>query len=250
MTKTKVFKPAPHRKLAYVWHKRVGLAASLLVVVIAVTGVALMHSDQLRLNERNMSSELILDWYGLEPQSAPLNYRVQTDWFSWLEGGLYFNGKLVAENVAQPRGAITHNSLMVFAGATEFLLFTMEGELVERIRALELLGEIIAIAADSNRHLLVLTSVGRFRSDPDMLNWKPTKLVFEPAEPSDAPPEIETAVLNNYRGQGLPWSRVLLDVHTGRILGNWGPYLMDAAALCLLILAGSGIYNWFSNRRT
>ena len=249
MTKVKTFKSAPHRKLAYVWHKRIGLAASLLVVVIAVTGVALMHSDQLRLNEPNMKSEWILDWYGLEPQSAPLSYRVSTDWFSWLEGGLYLNGMLVAENVAQPRGVIAHNGLIVVAGATEFLLFTVEGELVERMRALELPGEVTAIAADSSGQLLVLTSVGRFLSDADMLSWKPTELVLEPATVSETPTDIETEILSNYRGQGLPWSRVLLDVHTGRILGNWGPYLMDAAALCLLILAGSGIYNWFSNRR-
>ncbi|MBI06411.1 MAG: hypothetical protein CMM54_05460 [Rhodospirillaceae bacterium] len=236
-------------RYAYVWHKRIGLVASFLVVVLSLSGVALMHSDQLLLDQHNMKNRWVLDWYGLDPESDPLTYRVGTGWISWLEGSLYFNGNLLAENVAEPRGTTIHNNLIIVANASDLYLFTKNGELVEHIRGLELPGEILAMDTGPNGHLLALTSEGSFQSDFEILNWYPTELTVEPAPPRPTPADIEEAILDNYRGHGLPWSRVLLDVHTGRILGNWGPYLMDAAALCLLILAGSGIYNWIRNRR-
>ena len=38
--------------------------------------------------------------------------------------------------------------------------------------------------------------------------------------------------------------RVVLDIHTGRFFCEWGPYVMDGAALCLFLLAITGIYMW------
>lgn len=47
----------------------------------------------------------------------------------------------------------------------------------------------------------------------------------------------------------LSWDRVLLDLHTGRILGDWGIYVMDGAAIILLILTFTGMYNWYRSPR-
>lgn len=47
----------------------------------------------------------------------------------------------------------------------------------------------------------------------------------------------------------LSWDRVLLDLHTGRFFGDWGVYLMDAAAIVLLLLTFTGIYNWYRSPR-
>ncbi len=42
----------------------------------------------------------------------------------------------------------------------------------------------------------------------------------------------------------VTWDRLLLDLHTGRFFGHLGPYVMDLAAILLLLLAVSGGYNW------
>lgn len=44
---------------------------------------------------------------------------------------------------------------------------------------------------------------------------------------------------------GLTADRVLLDLHTGKFFGQWGPYVMDAAALAFLFLTGTGFYLWW-----
>ena len=52
-----------------------------------------------------------------------------------------------------------------------------------------------------------------------------------------------------YRGNGLKLERVILDLHSGRIFGQYGIYLMDAAAIALLWLSLSGLWVWNSRRR-
>jgi len=46
----------------------------------------------------------------------------------------------------------------------------------------------------------------------------------------------------------LPMERIMLDLHSGRILGRAGVYIMDAAAIGFLVLAASGVWLWVRRR--
>ena len=52
------------------------------------------------------------------------------------------------------------------------------------------------------------------------------------------------AIIDVAGQHGLPLERVLLDLHSGRIFGEAGVWLVDAAALLFLLLAGSGLWLW------
>ena len=58
-------------------------------------------------------------------------------------------------------------------------------------------------------------------------------------------PELNRKILARYRGHGLPLERVLLDLHSGRILGKWGVWLIDVVAILLFVLAITGSWMWF-----
>lgn len=232
------------------WHWRIGLAAAILVFVLAVTGVLINHAERLGLDERHTTNAWLLDWYGLDPGTAALSYRAGTLWLSWLDGGVYLDGELVAEEADPPEGVVELGGVFALGTAEELLLFTTEGKLVERINAAALpSAPILALGRGPDASLVLQTPEGRFRSDEGLLGWKATDLEPAWSRVEEAPEGIQQKVLRAYRGKGLPWSRVLLDLHSGRILGSWGPYLMDAAALCLLLIVGTGIYNWLRNRR-
>jgi uncharacterized iron-regulated membrane protein len=64
------------------------------------------------------------------------------------------------------------------------------------------------------------------------------------AEPVTLPPGLRGRLVEIYRIKGLPLERVLLDVHSGRILGAWGVYLVDAAAVLFLGLVLTGLWMW------
>lgn len=48
-----------------------------------------------------------------------------------------------------------------------------------------------------------------------------------------------------YSGEVLTVDQIILDIHTGRFFGSFGTYVMDAAAIAFIILAGSGVYMWY-----
>ena len=48
-----------------------------------------------------------------------------------------------------------------------------------------------------------------------------------------------------YRGGGLPLKRVIFDLHSGRIVGQWGVYVVDGAAFLAVI---TGLCMWMKQR--
>ena len=67
------------------------------------------------------------------------------------------------------------------------------------------------------------------------------------------PRGLETALAAelsaDYRGHSLSWERVLLDLHSGRLFGRYGTWVMDIAAGLLLVLVMTGIWLWTQRRR-
>ena len=48
------------------WHRRLGLSTFVVLIFLAISGFALNHSPGLKLNQINLSSNWLLDWYGFE----------------------------------------------------------------------------------------------------------------------------------------------------------------------------------------
>ena len=49
----------------YLWHRYIGLAAALFVIVLTVTGLLLNHTEELGLDSSSVQSDTLLDWYGI-----------------------------------------------------------------------------------------------------------------------------------------------------------------------------------------
>ena len=231
------------------WHRRIGLIAALLVLVLAVSGVALTHGGALGLDGRHVGAGWLLNWYGLTPPRAPTSFHAGVDWVSGLEGRVYVNGRPVADRFGEIEGAVRSNGILVIAAADELLLLTPKGEVLEQLSGTSLPGRIEALGAGRDGRLIVRTATGLFHSNPEFTAWQPSDLGTVWAQAAPAPEEVREQVLRAYRGEGLTWERVMLDLHSGRILGAFGPYLMDIAALFLVLLAATGLWNWLRNGR-
>jgi len=53
----------------------------------------------------------------------------------------------------------------------------------------------------------------------------------------------------HFRGEVLPVERVLLDLHSGRFFGRFGPWIFDTIAVLLILLALSGTWIWLKRKR-
>lgn len=237
------------RQTLLVWHRRLGLVAAALVFIVTVTGILLNHAASLKLKDQIVSNPAVLDWYGMSPAGAPIGYRAGDGWISWLGGRLFLNGRQIVERMGEIKGALELDGMLVAGSARELLLFTKQGELIERLGAASLPGPISGLGRTKHGALVLRTAAGRFQARPRLVGWVRSA---EPATwvvPAKIPADVREQVVVAYRGRGLPLERVILDLHSGRIFGAWGPYAMDAAALALILLAASGVYNWVRLRR-
>lgn len=230
---------------ARTWHRRVGLVIAALVAVLAITGVLLNHGDRLDLDRINIVTGWVVDWYGLTPVDDPVHFRVGDHWVSWIDGAVYANGSRVGEARGTARGVVEFDSLVAMATSETVVVFNGDGELVERLRAAFLPGAITRVGSAASRDQIVIrTPEGQFASDSDLLTWVPFEREVTWSEPDTPDADVLEGQLAAYRGQGLPLSRVLLDLHSGRLFGSVGAAVMDAAAILLLLLVVTGFVNW------
>jgi uncharacterized iron-regulated membrane protein len=97
--------------------------------------------------------------------------------------------------------------------------------------------------------LAIHAAHGYYRTGSDFTAWHETdELDATWARAITPPRELVKMLQDEYRGSGLSLERVTLDIHSGRILGEWGVYLMDGAAIVFILLAASGIWLWGKRR--
>jgi hypothetical protein len=250
---TRNHKTKAHAKLLrslYIWHRYIGLAAALFVIILASTGLLLNHTDEIGLDSIPVSSPALLDWYGIH---APADVRAfDTGTLTVAE----LNGQLFANNVRLPNiegtliGAVAFNDMVVTATENQLVLLTPAGELVERMDSSAGVPSGIQAIGISNTGLPVIrTRQGDYRSDAGLMKWIGIPAVnADWAMPATLDKATRQSLDNAWRGNGLPLERVMLDLHSGRILGHWGVYLMDAAAILFLLLSISGVWLWIRRR--
>ncbi|HYQ72303.1 MAG TPA: PepSY domain-containing protein [Gammaproteobacteria bacterium] len=234
----------------YIWHRYIGLVTALFVFVLSLTGLALNHTEALQLDARHVRSDALLDWYGIHAPDTLISYRAGPDTISQLGNHIYWNRQLVPATGGTLSGAVQFAGLTVAGLDDSLLLFTREGDLIEQLgSAAGAPTGIQAVGTDATGKLAVRTVQGIYRTDENFIEWQPaTASEISWAGAAPAEPQLEAALRSAWRGTGLPLERVLLDLHSGRILGETGVWLVDAAALLFLFLASSGLWLWGRRR--
>jgi hypothetical protein len=234
----------------YIWHRYFGLATALFVVVLSVTGLALNHTESLHLDARHIRSDALLDWYGIHAPDTITSYLAGPHAFSQLGNHVYRDLQLIPNTEGKLAGAVEYAGLIVAGLDTGLLLFTSEGELIEQLGpAAGVPAGIQAVGTNGEGKLLIKTAEGIYQTDGNFIEWT-AATESDIAWAAGAPPDqkLARALRSAWRGTGLTLERVLLDLHSGRIFGAAGVWLVDTSALLFLLLAGSGIWLWARRR--
>ena len=232
------------------WHRRIGLAAGVLVLLLALTGILLSHADKFALYDTTVAHPWVARVYDAELHVPPRAVETAAGWVVWIDGDLYLDGAPLAEGFETIIGTAAAGGAIAVAAPSELLIFNSLGEIVERLGPASLPGRIEAIGGTADGSAAVKTADAIFTTR-DFLDWQPDTgaAIRWNGILADAPQTIVAPALAAHRGAGVPLHRIVADIHSGRILGSWGPYLMDAAAISLIILAISGFINWRGRRR-
>jgi hypothetical protein len=150
-------------------------------------------------------------------------------------------------------GAAAAANILVVAGSEEILLLDDSGQLIERQTWGRSPGDpVTSIGLLPNGNVIIKTNHGAWQPDADFIGWARVEDATADPDWSRAQPlpaSLMQAVSRSYRGHGLSFERVLLDLHSGRFFGAFGVLVYDLVAIVLGFLAVSGLVLWFRGRR-
>lgn len=238
----------PKVRWVRIWHRRLGLTAAAFVLLLSVTGLLLNHASSLDLDHTKIESPWILDWYGIAGvDDAARAFELGDLTVSWAGGWLFIGEAPLIGGVRALQGAVALEELIVLATPREIVLATKDGELVERFLPVAFAAEITTIGFAEGR-VVARAGDNLFAANGDASVWKPIETSWDAvswALDTPIPPEYVPAMNAHLRGEGLPIYRIILDLHSGKFFGDLGVWVMDGAAVLLLILSISGIWIWW-----
>jgi len=225
-------------------HRWVGYSVLVFVLILSITGLILNHTEKLDLNQIIINNKVVSALYNQPaPKTPPTSFRHGRLWLSWLEGRLYLDGKFIARNNEPPLGFAHQKKLVVVGSKSHISLYLADGSAVETLDLSSLPGKVLAFGQSDNGDVLITTASGNYAADSDFIAWQklPATVGFTPDHPLATPAKIRKKILQDFRGPGISLYRLILDLHSGRIFGFLGPYLMDLAAIGLIILGITGL---------
>jgi len=223
------------------WHARAGVLAALFFLFLAVTGVALNHTYALQLDRKQVAVGWLMHWYGVKSEAPAQGYLFEQGYFVGNDEHWVMDGLELPSSPEAVLGAVEIAGMRYLATASEIRIYQPDGSLVDRLAGSALPAVPVSRIGKKGDVLLVETVQGVFVSE-DGLSWQPgTAEDAAWAQPQPLPADVGARAAAHF-APSLPLERVLLDVHSGRIFGRYGPLAMDLAALILAALALSGIW--------
>jgi len=239
-------------KHLWIWHRRLGAAVAVVVIALCITGIALNHTEALRLDERYIAAGWLLDWYGIGVPDTAVSVETAEHEVTLFGDHLYVDGTFIGAPYSKLHGAAATDDYLAIAAGDELLLLTRELELVER------LGPADGLPVDLR--LLATTRAGDFiardgngtvwATDADLITWRALAPAGDVPWPHARPAGQDrvAALTVDFRGRILTAEKLMLDLHSGRLFGRYGPWLMDGVALTVLVLSFSGLWLWTRTR--
>lgn len=221
------------------WHARIGVLAALFFLFLALTGLALNHTQALSLAKYQVSMPWLMNWYGLKSQIPETGYLFPQGYLAARHGQVVMDGKPLAirDKVV---GAAEVASVRYVATSQQLFLYQPDGQLVDKLQGDALpVKDITGLAVAANT--IIVQGHQQSYASEDALVWKASAVTSESISLKPLPVEVKNQLQQQF-APALPLERILQDIHSGRIFGQYGPYLMDLTAVILMALSLSGVW--------
>ena len=230
----------------FLWHRYIGLVAALFVVMLSVTGIMLNHTNSLTLDHTAVKSPWILSLYNIDIPE-PKAFQVGNQHFSQVGRQLFLNHVLIGESRSPLLGAVESEELIVAAFGQQIQLYTAQGELVEKLSIQRRLpSPLTSLGTTILGKLLIQSKTQIWQTDT--LFEKFSLVEADPTFKKAWPLQLKHAQIEKlkalYTGHDISLERVTLDLHSGRLFGPIGVWIIDIAAILFILLAFSGVWLW------
>lgn len=227
------------------WHRWLGLAALPFVLLLVVTGLLLAFSVELGLDKRTADSAWLKRWYGLGAGAPMVAFEVGDHWLIGQGRTIFLNEQVITGDAKPPVGVVDTGEMIVVATEDDVYVLTPDGAIIEKLSGL---GPIDAFGAAPDGNAALRRGGQIYVADRDVTRWEEADVQPDWATPAAPSAALTAAIAARAQSPGPSWERVLLDLHSGRLLGRLGPALIDIASVLLGFLALSGLYNAIRRR--
>ncbi len=230
-------------------HRWLGVGSIVFVLLLSVTGIALNHTDDLDLDDRYVHVPWMLDWYGVKVPPVQASFIVEGRRVSLIGERLYYENDELADRITGLVGSVSTPSFIAIATPTDVLLLLRDGTFVERIDIQASLPTEITRIGVSGDAIVLRSGDELYETDENLLAFgpclEPDSTDIQWSVPSALPGDQLVVLQQLYRGRGLSMERLLLDLHSGKILTRAGPALLDVVGVLLIALSFLGVFMWF-----
>lgn len=223
------------------WHSKIGILVCAWILLLACTGLVLQHGHRLGLDKPMLTGAI---WYSLADLPQPRVTGAEgLDLYQVDNRLLSRHGNLAMLN-GEVQGLVVGEESMLVSDLGQLWLLTSEGELVD---STPLEGFVLAGTSAAGLPLLKGRE-GRLwqldwwlEAEPKLADANLAQGPLRFVE-SSLPGEIEDG------HSGVSVERLILALHSGRIFGPLGEWLMSAVALMAIGIACTGFVIWVRRR--
>lgn len=227
------------------WHRRLGLTAACFVLLLALTGLMLNHSHELGLDQKPLQSPFWHKVYGVPEAPASGEYTIGSHRLHSAGGKLYLDQRVIAD-CERLLGTAEKAGQFLVVCPRLLVLLTADGEVIDQADGLRGVPEGLSSVSRQGDAVVLHRPGGELAVDLNDLSLRPLlgggagagggagEEHALQALPADMQPTAAVA-------PELTRERLLLDLHSGRILGPWGVWLVDGMAILFAVLAISGL---------
>jgi PepSY-associated TM region len=230
------------------WHARIGFSAMLFFILLALTGFALNHGSALGLDAKYLHPLWLSRWYGIKSETPRGLFRAGRHQIVAANGRWMLDGKISGDRFPQPVGLVDFGDKFVVASAATLYVYRDDGSLVDRLESDALPGTPVEAAGSGGKGVVLRTPAGIFTST-ELISWKRAdgrKIAWSvPIELSAAEGRRFEEILR----PGISVQQLLLDLHSGRFAGRYGPLFVDLLAVLLAVLSMSGAWLFLRPKR-
>jgi hypothetical protein len=249
-----MFKPRKKWLHLFILHRYAGLTIAFFAVLLSITGILLNHTEEFGLSRKTVSVSWLMRMYGIKAPEIRQAYSLDSvNKKRWV---VEYGKTIILENQKLDckvpiTGVAQTNELLIVSNLTQLCLFTLKGELIDLLVTSKG-SQIKRLGMAKDGKISLDTSTGLFGLNSDFTGFvsqQQASADIEWIQASQAPVSVTSALKRQYKGEGLPLERIILDLHSGRIAGLAGVYFMDFIALLLIFLGISGFIMWAKRRR-
>ena len=231
------------------WHKRAGLGAFLFVGWLGISGVALNQSASWGLDALRIDWPWLMAAYGLHAESPQSGFVTDGHWLAAMGSHAVLDGRPLSVTVQSPvgfemGGDREHRRLFV-ASYGSVLLLNTDGTRIDELQASLTLPvkSVQRIGSVAGAEGMVVIEDQVLYGSSDGETWK--KLAPDTIVRWSLPVALTDGQRRQFEQLALPSvaaEQILIDLHSGRLFGRYGRYVVNAVGTACLWLAISGVW--------